>query len=215
MIANPSHDLKQPGASRDTILEVAEELLAANGYAGTSISMICRRAGLPASSVYWHFGSKERILDEVLERVTERVLASVPRAELGSARPQQRIEELLLACIAEPGSERAVAFRLLTLVGFERGHARGRSFTPPVRRLRRELLLAWKSVFSQFDLGVPDAEADAAAETLARFAVAAVDGISFALQVDPELEASELARMAAAAFNALAIVSLSESNDAA
>ena len=114
MTADASYDPKQPSASRDTILGAAEELLSANGYAGTSISMICRRTGLRASSIYWHFGSKEGLLDQVLERAAERVLASLLSAELASARPQQRLEELFLACLAVPGSERAVAFRVLT-----------------------------------------------------------------------------------------------------
>ncbi|GAA5023139.1 TetR/AcrR family transcriptional regulator [Streptomyces siamensis] len=47
--------------SRDAILDTASELMSQHGYAATSISMISTACGLPTSSIYWHFGSKEGI----------------------------------------------------------------------------------------------------------------------------------------------------------
>lgn len=212
MIANPTHDAKPAGASRDSILAVAAELMSENGYAGTSISMISRRSGLPASSIYWHFGSKARLLDEVLEQATGQLLAPLHRLDRqSSGTPEEQIQELFLACVAEPGSERAASFRLLAMIGIERGGGSSAA----IRRLRRQLLLRWKRVFRQLSLGVPEAEADSAVETLARFAVAAGDGISFAAQVDPDLDGEQLGQMAAAAFTALASAYLSRNTDAA
>ena len=63
--------------------------MATSGYAATSISDIRRACGLPPSSIYWHFGSKEGVLAAVMERGAERFFAAIPtdgRVENSSAR---------------------------------------------------------------------------------------------------------------------------------
>ena len=51
--------------TRRRILAVALELFAVKGYAGTSIRDITERMGLTKASLYYHFASKEQILDAV------------------------------------------------------------------------------------------------------------------------------------------------------
>src|SRR5436190_1998682 len=53
---------EQGEQSREVILEAAARLMAANGFDGASISSISKESGLPASSIYWHFTSKEGVL---------------------------------------------------------------------------------------------------------------------------------------------------------
>jgi AcrR family transcriptional regulator len=53
--------------TRLRILAVALELFAAQGYAGTSIRDITERMGLTKAALYYHFASKEQILDAVTE----------------------------------------------------------------------------------------------------------------------------------------------------
>ncbi|SEG66036.1 DNA-binding transcriptional regulator, AcrR family [Thermomonospora echinospora] len=53
--------------SRRRILQAAAEISAERGYDGTSVALVTKRSGLPASSVYWHFGSKDELLAEVVE----------------------------------------------------------------------------------------------------------------------------------------------------
>jgi AcrR family transcriptional regulator len=59
---------EQGEVSRQRILDAAVRLMSARGYDGTSISAIVAEAGLPASSIYWHFGSKEGVLLAAIER---------------------------------------------------------------------------------------------------------------------------------------------------
>ena len=71
--------------SRENILDAARRLMAARGYDGTSISVLAKESGLPASSIYWHFGSKEGVLKAVMERGAAQFAAStaldgLPRA---------------------------------------------------------------------------------------------------------------------------------------
>lgn len=59
---------EQGDQSREEILEAATRLMAARGFDGTSISALAKESGLPSSSIYWHFGSKEGLLLAVMER---------------------------------------------------------------------------------------------------------------------------------------------------
>ncbi|MEI7055692.1 TetR/AcrR family transcriptional regulator [Nocardioides sp. CCNWLW239] len=45
-------------SSREKLVAAALEVAAESGYEGASISRICAAAGLPASSLYWHFANK-------------------------------------------------------------------------------------------------------------------------------------------------------------
>lgn len=51
---------------RARILEVAGELLALQGYAGTTLAEIAEAAGTQAGSLYYHFESREQLAAEVL-----------------------------------------------------------------------------------------------------------------------------------------------------
>ena len=64
--------------SRELILDATERLMGTRGYAATSISDICKACGLPASSIYWHFGSKDGVLAAVMERGATRFFAAIP-----------------------------------------------------------------------------------------------------------------------------------------
>jgi AcrR family transcriptional regulator len=56
-----------PDSGRSKLLRAAAEVAAESGYDGASISRICERAGLPASSLYWHFKDKDELLADVIE----------------------------------------------------------------------------------------------------------------------------------------------------
>lgn len=56
-----------PDSGRTKLLRAAAEVAAESGYDGASISRICERAGLPASSLYWHFKDKDDLLAAVIE----------------------------------------------------------------------------------------------------------------------------------------------------
>ena len=57
------------GNTRDEILNVALDLFSVNGYEATSISQIAGAVGIRKASLYSHFGSKQEILDNVVESV--------------------------------------------------------------------------------------------------------------------------------------------------
>jgi hypothetical protein len=48
-----------------------------HGYAGTSMSQICKASQISASAVYWHFENKEGVMAAMLERGITRYLDAV------------------------------------------------------------------------------------------------------------------------------------------
>ena len=67
--------------SRARILDAAAALFREHGYAAVSLRAIAAEAGMRSGSIYYHFGSKEEIVTEVLnlgiERVHEQVSSTV------------------------------------------------------------------------------------------------------------------------------------------
>ena len=80
--------------TRAALVDAAAELFAAHGVEGVSIRSINSQAGLAAASVHYHFESRDRLLDAVLERDGQAVRAEISeRADrlLGrQARPTTR-----------------------------------------------------------------------------------------------------------------------------
>jgi len=52
--------------SRSKLLAAARSLFASQGYFATRVGEIARRAGMSQGNVYWHFSSKEEMLQEIL-----------------------------------------------------------------------------------------------------------------------------------------------------
>jgi AcrR family transcriptional regulator len=70
MSASPrsSRRAEQSEESRQRILDATEKIAVERGYAGTSISAVIERSGLPASSIYWHFSNKDELFAAVIGR---------------------------------------------------------------------------------------------------------------------------------------------------
>lgn len=67
--------VKEAAERRNEILDVAEELFAIKGYDATSTNDILSRIGIARGTLYYHFESKESILDALIDRMTGGLLA--------------------------------------------------------------------------------------------------------------------------------------------
>lgn len=56
-------------ATRESLLDAAEEAFLENGVARTSLEMIARRAGHTRGAIYWHFADKSALFQAMLDRV--------------------------------------------------------------------------------------------------------------------------------------------------
>lgn len=60
---------------KNEILDVAERLFGEKGFDNTSTNDILQEIGIARGTLYYHFKSKEDILDAMIERMTEQLLA--------------------------------------------------------------------------------------------------------------------------------------------
>jgi TetR/AcrR family acrAB operon transcriptional repressor/TetR/AcrR family transcriptional repressor of mexAB-oprM operon len=120
-------------ATRESLLDAAEQVFLEKGYAKSSLEEIARRAGVTRGAVYWHFSNKADLLKvmalrvqlplgELVERMQHDVPAPAPLATLrtlclcalhGLARDErrQRVYTILLHRLEEgPGSVAALAY---------------------------------------------------------------------------------------------------------
>lgn len=65
---NRVSDSSDFGETPDRILDAAEALFAAQGYAATSIRAIARDAGVNLAAINYHFGSKQGLMEAVFNR---------------------------------------------------------------------------------------------------------------------------------------------------
>ncbi|WP_149824638.1 TetR/AcrR family transcriptional regulator [Streptomyces tailanensis] len=79
-------------SSKQVFLDAAEELLARRGYAAMSISAVCKAAGLPVGSLYWHFKNKADLAVGVLRHGTERFFDALPTGTGLDGSPRERLE---------------------------------------------------------------------------------------------------------------------------
>jgi AcrR family transcriptional regulator len=173
--------------SRQRILSAAFELMAETGYSGTSISMICERSGLPPSSTYWHFGSKEGLLSAVVEDTARHWLEGLPRWSTIEGESEHRLRTLL-AAVAERTASDPTPMRLLFLLALERGSALDQTSLRVMRDLRRSAAKGFHLAFRElFDVDTADARR--LSDQLAAFALAVADGATMArlLDSDPDI----------------------------
>ncbi|AMT69730.1 TetR/AcrR family transcriptional regulator [Mycobacteroides immunogenum] len=141
---------EHPGFAHDPtdqrLLNAAERLFAERGVDAVSLRAIMAAAGTNVASVHYHFGSKERLvealLDRYLDQIEQRRFALLDVAE--TAGTLRAIAEAIVIPLAEIGEEGATAW--LSTLGklMISGHAAlipmSVSFQPQAARLQ-ELIL--------------------------------------------------------------------------
>jgi TetR/AcrR family transcriptional regulator len=83
--------------SRDQILDAAERLFAAQGFARTTIKQIGREAGLNSALLYYYFADKDELYREVLRRFVSRLVARTMSELTAGGTPDARLRALLAA----------------------------------------------------------------------------------------------------------------------
>lgn len=69
--------VKEASERRKEILDVAERLFVTKGYDNASTNDILAEIGIARGTLYYHFSSKEDILDALIDRILESLLANV------------------------------------------------------------------------------------------------------------------------------------------
>ena len=185
--------------SRELVLDAAERLMAAKGYDAATVAALVEEAGIPASSVYHYFGSKEGVLLAVMERGAERFFEALP---IPDRRQGSQSEHLagLVEVVAETLDDKPDFLRILIVMATQPVNAASGEVHHVVDRVR-ELALSRLRDQMQIVFGVARDGADA--DRLARFALASVDGAFVAQQASPRVRLHDLLRHLPAALMAV------------
>ncbi|HBZ72443.1 MAG TPA: TetR/AcrR family transcriptional regulator [Deltaproteobacteria bacterium] len=168
--------------SRERILDAATQIAGERGYDGTSVALVSERSGLPASSIYWHFESKDQLIAAVIERSfhrwLERMHAWVPPREGES---QEELFEAAIRRTAAALTEAPDFLRLGLMLALER--------RPQEATARRMFLQvrerAYKGMVASYEAFFAGALDAADVRALATLTMAAADGLFIAQEVDP------------------------------
>jgi TetR/AcrR family transcriptional regulator len=82
------------------IRAAAAELFAEKGYAATSTREICEHAGITKPVLYYHFGSKEQLLESLVEDTFNEYQRGLRRAARRGRSTRERLLEVLQAMFA-------------------------------------------------------------------------------------------------------------------
>lgn len=77
------------------ILQAADDLFAARGYAGVSIRDIAERAGVAKGLVFYHFGSKAELFEQILEHYYQRHAAALAAGAAEGGDRRERLHHML------------------------------------------------------------------------------------------------------------------------
>jgi AcrR family transcriptional regulator len=172
----PTKKQQQGEQSRELILDATERLMAARGYAATSINDIRKACGLPPSSIYWHFGSKEGVLAAVMQRGADRFFAAIPTSA---------DVEGQLAVLSSLQSQHPDFLRLFYMLSLERNN--DPVIAEVIRRVRDTAIARFREAITQLlPADAPPSKADRAVAELAAVAVALSDGVFFAEHLEPD-----------------------------
>ena len=79
-------------STRQSILDAAVTEFWEHGYRGASVRDICARAGASSNAITYHFGSKEKLYQEILDRFAALQLEQTHMALSGELRSQEEFE---------------------------------------------------------------------------------------------------------------------------
>jgi AcrR family transcriptional regulator len=169
--------------SRELVLDAAERVMAEHGFEAATLARVVEEAGIPMSSVYHYFGSKEGILLAVMERGVERFFADLPDLTRRPGQPARAQESLARAVSATTQTlERHPDFlRLLIVFAVQPPTAGEGEIQAVVRRIREHAL---ELLRDQIAVAFGDDPRSPVTDQLARFALAAIDGAFVACQAD-------------------------------
>lgn len=193
----------QGEASRRSILESTVRIAGERGYVGTTMAQIVKASGLPASSVYWHFKSKDDLLADAIEHGFRSWEAVEPRWAAADEPPTAAriLHEFRLA--TEQVTDEPGFWRMGLLLSLETGPAVGSAPRNRFLKIRADALGVLRSWWTAALLadGHPD---PASAEPLALLTLVMLDGAYVSRQSTSEQDFDEILGLLAHGLEAAA-----------
>jgi AcrR family transcriptional regulator len=161
--------------SRERILDAATEIAAERGYEGTSIALVSKKCGLPASSIYWHFKDKDDLIAAVIERSFAGWAAAWEVPEEGA--PRDRLVGLVTQ-IAKALLDSPDFIRLGLMLALER-----RPVEPRARAMFLQVRAETYDQLAETMRGFTPGLSEAQIHQLVTYAIAGADGLFIAREI--------------------------------
>jgi AcrR family transcriptional regulator len=158
---------------RQQILDAAVELFAAKGYRGTGVAALADRVGMTATGMLYYFGSKERLLQEVVAERDRRDVFDLDSLTLSSFRE-----------LGRHNAETAMLTRLYVVLGAESLDADDSLHDFFISRYETARALVRSVLERERDEG--NFRADLDVEQIAREVIAVLMGLEIQWLADPE-----------------------------
>lgn len=160
-------------ASRDAILDAAVVEFTTNGYRGSSVNSIARRAQITKSGLLHHFASKEALLAAVLSERTAQNRAPQP------SQPDDRLFAELAATVAHNQHDESWVRFFVIMVAESFTHAH-----PAFDVIRERYQVLQGSLATRFRDEYPQLDRDRA-QRIASLTTAVLDGLQVLRLADP------------------------------
>jgi AcrR family transcriptional regulator len=166
--------------SRERVLDAAERVMASEGFDAASIARVVEASGVPLSSVYHYYGSKDGVLLAVMQRGAERFFADLPELHERVGTPTVHLRTMLANAVDT--LERHPDFlRLLIVFAVQPPNTTDSDVAAVVRDVRAT---ARRRLRKQLAIAFGDDPRGRVVHQLAHFALAAIDGAFVASRSD-------------------------------
>jgi AcrR family transcriptional regulator len=174
--------------SRELVLDAAERVMSERGYEASTIGRVVSEAGIPLSSVYHYFGSKDGVLFAVLERGAQRFFDDLPALGtcVGSAAEHL---EVAIATAAKTLERHPDFLRLLLVFALQPGSSSNPDVASVVINVRE---LALERLRAEIAVAFGEDPRETGIGYLAQFALAMFDGAFVAARADGSFSLEEL-----------------------
>jgi len=137
---------KSSAAVRSRILETSFNVISTNGYSGMTMAKVASMSGLPIGSVYWHFESKDLLLNAMIEDSFSRWHRET--AERNKPLPKESFEQHVTRIFGSTTTPKYFAadfWRLGVILSVEKSvpEQTARSQFLNIRETQREELATW------------------------------------------------------------------------
>jgi AcrR family transcriptional regulator len=170
------------GEKARRIVQAMRNSLAERGAAGSTFDQVAREAGVSRGLLHYYFGSKERLLVEVVRHDCDERVAALDAGLAGASSPGEIVEvlvEQLKAFVEDDPRSPTVVYEMLS----------ASRHSEEIRQELAELYRTWRAHLADA-LKAKEAEGvvklDAGAESVASVIFALGDGIGMQLLSDPE-----------------------------
>ena len=173
---------KLPGEKAQRIVEAMRSSVARRGVAGSTFDHVAREAGVSRGLLHYYFGTKERLLAEVVRHDAEVRMTILHHQLAGATTPDDVLERLVASLQELIDAEPELITLVFELFALSRRHEEvAAEFAALVRRARAQLAdsLRAKEEEGAVRLG-------AAAEEVADVLFAMADGMALRMLAEPD-----------------------------